>query len=45
MLQLFLPEEKDLRLGSKIPKQMLILGNKPVISWSVDTFHKIKSDR
>ncbi len=32
---------KGLRLGSKIPKQMLPLGNKPVISWSVDTFHKI----
>ena len=33
---------KGLRLGSKTPKQMLLLGNKPVISWSVDTFHKIK---
>lgn len=31
---------KGLRLGNKIPKQMLMLGNKPVISWSVDTFHK-----
>ncbi len=34
---------KGLRLGSTKPKQMLILGNKPVISWSVDTFHKIGS--
>jgi len=33
---------KGLRLGNKVPKQMLLLGNKPVISWSVDTFHKIK---
>jgi 2-C-methyl-D-erythritol 4-phosphate cytidylyltransferase len=32
---------KGLRLGSKKPKQMLILGAKPVISWSVDTFHKV----
>lgn len=32
---------KGLRLGSKVPKQMLMLGSKPVISWSVDTFHKI----
>lgn len=32
---------KGLRLGNKKPKQMLMLGNKPVISWSVDTFHKI----
>ena len=31
---------KGLRLGSNIPKQMLPLGTKPVISWSVDTFHK-----
>ena len=31
---------KGLRFGSEIPKQMLILGNKHVISWSVDTFHK-----
>lgn len=33
---------KGLRLGAQIPKQMLILGDKPVISWSVDTFHKSK---
>lgn len=33
---------KGLRLGGNIPKQMLLLGDKPVISWSVDTFHKIK---
>jgi len=32
---------KGLRLGNRIPKQMLMLGNKPVIAWSVDTFHKI----
>lgn len=32
---------KGLRLGSNKPKQMLILGTKPVISWSVDTFHKV----
>jgi 2-C-methyl-D-erythritol 4-phosphate cytidylyltransferase len=32
---------KGLRLGNKKPKQILMLGNKPVISWSVDTFHKI----
>ncbi len=32
---------KGLRLGGQIPKQMLILGDKPVISWSVDTFHKV----
>lgn len=32
---------KGLRLGSNKPKQMLILGAKPVISWSVDTFHKV----
>jgi 2-C-methyl-D-erythritol 4-phosphate cytidylyltransferase len=32
---------KGLRLGNKKPKQMLMLGDKPVISWSVDTFHKI----
>lgn len=32
---------KGLRLGSSIPKQMLLLGQKPVISWSVDTFHKV----
>jgi len=32
---------KGLRLGSKVPKQMLLLGTKPVISWSVDTFHKV----
>ncbi len=31
---------KGLRLGSDTPKQMLILGDKPVIAWSVDTFHK-----
>jgi 2-C-methyl-D-erythritol 4-phosphate cytidylyltransferase len=31
---------KGLRLGNTTPKQMLILGNRPVISWSVDTFHK-----
>ena len=32
---------KGLRFGGNIPKQMLQLGSKPVISWSVDTFHKI----
>lgn len=32
---------KGLRLGSNKPKQMLTLGPKPVISWSVDTFHKV----
>jgi len=32
---------KGLRLGKKTPKQMLMLGIKPVISWSVDTFNKI----
>ncbi|MCL1865758.1 MAG: 2-C-methyl-D-erythritol 4-phosphate cytidylyltransferase [Spirochaetes bacterium] len=32
---------KGLRLNEKIPKQMILLGNKPIISWSVDTFHKI----
>ncbi len=32
---------KGLRLGNKKPKQMIMLGDKPVISWSVDTFHKI----
>lgn len=31
---------KGSRLGGDIPKQMLLLGNKPVISWAVDTFHK-----
>ena len=31
---------KGLRLGNRIPKQMLMLGDKPVIAWSVDTFHK-----
>lgn len=31
---------KGLRFGNKLPKQMLQLGKKPVISWSVDTFHK-----
>ena len=31
---------KGLRLGNIIPKQMLMLGNKPLIAWSVDTFHK-----
>jgi len=31
---------RGLRLGNKTPKQMLKLGNKPIISWSVDTFHK-----
>ncbi len=31
---------KGLRLGNKVPKQMLLLGTKPVISWSVDTFHQ-----
>lgn len=30
---------RGLRLGSKIPKQLLPLGNKQVIQWSVDTFH------
>jgi len=30
---------KGLRLGNRVPKQMLLLGNKPVLSWSVDTFH------
>jgi len=34
---------KGLRLGNEIPKQMLLLGNKPVISWSVDTFHNHKN--
>lgn len=33
---------KGLRLGSKIPKQMLMLGSKPVISWSVDKFNTNK---
>jgi len=33
---------KGLRLGSNVPKQMLLLGPKPVIAWSVDTFHKTK---
>ena len=33
---------KGLRLGNHIPKQMLLLGNKPVISWSVDTFSKVE---
>ena len=32
---------KGLRLDKNLPKQMMLLGNKPVISWSVDTFHKI----
>ncbi len=32
---------KGLRLGGDVPKQMLMLGSKPVISWSVDTFHKV----
>ena len=32
---------KGLRLDKNMPKQMMLLGNKPVISWSVDTFHKI----
>jgi 2-C-methyl-D-erythritol 4-phosphate cytidylyltransferase len=31
---------KGLRLGHVTPKQMLILGTRPVITWSVDTFHK-----
>ena len=30
---------RGLRLGGNIPKQMLTLGDRPVISWSVDTFH------
>jgi len=34
---------KGLRLGNAIPKQMLILGTRPVIAWSVDTFHKLDS--
>ena len=32
---------KGLRLDKTIPKQIMMLGNKPVISWPVDTFHKI----
>ena len=32
---------KGLRLNENMPKQMMLLGNKPIISWSVDTFHKI----
>lgn len=31
---------KGLRFGNTVPKQMLPLGPKPVIAWSVDTFHK-----
>ena len=34
---------KGLRLGNTVPKQMLPLGLKPVISWSVDTFHAAES--
>ena len=34
---------KGLRLGSDIPKQILHLGSKPVIAWSVDTFHKCEN--
>jgi len=32
---------KGLRLGSQTPKQMLPLGDKPVLSWSVIAFHKV----
>jgi 2-C-methyl-D-erythritol 4-phosphate cytidylyltransferase len=31
---------KGLRMGGTVPKQILPLGHKPVIAWSVDTFHK-----
>jgi len=32
---------KGLRFGGNVPKQILPLGFKPLISWSVDTFHKM----
>lgn len=31
------------RLGSEIPKQFLMLGRKPLIAWSVDTFESSES--
>ena len=31
---------KGERVGGSTPKQLLKLGNKPVIQWSVDTFHR-----
>lgn len=31
---------KGERVGGSTPKQLLMLGNKPVIQWSVDTFHR-----
>lgn len=34
---------KGLRLESAAPKQILPLGPKPVIAWSVDTFHNTES--
>lgn len=34
---------KGLRLGNTVPKQILPLGPKPVIAWSVDTFHETES--
>jgi len=32
---------KGLRLGGDIPKQLLPLGDKPVIRWSVEAFHSV----
>jgi len=34
---------RGLRLGRDIPKQFLALGDKPLIKWSVDTFHENNS--
>lgn len=31
---------KGERVGGSTPKQLLMLGNRPVIQWSVDTFHR-----
>ena len=31
---------KGERVGGTTPKQLLMLGNRPVIKWSVDTFHR-----
>ncbi|HPS56513.1 MAG TPA: IspD/TarI family cytidylyltransferase [Spirochaetota bacterium] len=33
---------KGERVGGTTPKQLLMLGDKPVIQWSVDTFHQDK---
>ena len=32
---------KGLRLGGGVPKQLLPLGGKPVITWSVEAFNSV----